>query len=91
MINKLFRKNNEKTYSKRKSIKLKNNIAYIQSIRAEHNIEVKSYDVAKLVGENMNYRILNMKAKRAGKLSEESKCDIYKQTIPQYKKYKNYR
>lgn len=85
MINKLFRKNNKKKYSQNNTFRFKNQIIYIQSIRAEQNIEVKASDVAKLVDKNMNYRVLNMKSKRAGKSSEEAKCDMYKQTIPQYK------
>jgi len=83
MLNKWFRKNNKKI-NKILPKTPRYNIAQIYSIRAEQNMEVSSSQVAKTVEKSMNYRPLEIRAKRLGKLTEESKCDMYKQSVPQY-------
>ena len=73
----ITRKNNNYTI-----IKPKTELVYKFNI--ENKIQVSANDVAKTVGKSMNYRPLDIRAKRMGKLTEEDKIDIYKNVVPQY-------
>lgn len=73
----IIRQNNNYTI-----IKPKTELVY--KINIENKIQVSANDVAKIVGKSMNYRPLDIRAKRMGKLTEEDKIDIYKNVVPQY-------
>ena len=73
----ITRKNNNYTI-----IKPKTELVYKFNI--ENKIQVSANDVAKTVGKSMNYRPLDIRAKRMEKLTEEDKIDIYKNVVPQY-------
>lgn len=73
----IVRKNNNYTI-----IKPKTELVY--KIGIENKIQVSTDYIAKVVGKSMNYRPLDIRAKRIGKFTEEDKIDIYKNVVPQF-------
>ena len=73
----IVRKNNNYTI-----IKPKTELVY--KINMENKIQVSTNEVEKTVGKSMNYRPLDIRAKRIGKFTEEDKIDIYKNVVPQF-------
>lgn len=64
------------------TIKPKTELVY--KIGIENKIQVSTDYIAKVVGKSMNYRPLDIRAKRIGKFTEEDKIDIYKNVVPQF-------
>lgn len=73
----IVRKNNNYTI-----IKPKTELVY--KIGIENKIQVSTDYIAKVIGKSMNYRPLDIRAKRIGKFTEEDKIDIYKNVVPQF-------
>ena len=74
---KVVRQNNNYTI-----IKPKTELVY--KIGIENKIQVSTDYIAKVIGKSMNYRPLDIRAKRIGKFTEEDKIDIYKNVVPQF-------
>ena len=64
------------------TIKHKKELVY--KIGIENKIQVSTDYIAKVIGKSMNYRPLDIRAKRIGKFTEEDKIDIYKNVVPQF-------
>lgn len=64
------------------TIKPKTELVY--KIGIENKIQVSTDYIAKVIGKSMNYRPLDIRAKRIGKFTEEDKIDIYKNVVPQF-------
>lgn len=82
ILKRIYNKKNERKNKKYTTIKSNTELVY--KIGIENKIQVSTDYIAKVVGKSMNYRPLDIRAKRIGKFTEEDKIDIYKNVVPQF-------